>query len=464
MISILQSIFRPIFGDFEREEFKKFLRMGLIFTCIIGSYWSLRGLKNGLFNILVGSAWLPYAKTVSLILLVFLVMIYTKLLDRYSREKMFYMLSIFYAVLACIFALLIMGPFGQAPAEVVAARTGLMWWATKILGYSWYVFVESYGSLVIALFWAIASDTTRPESAKKGFPFVVAIGQIGGIIGPVMVGLLPRLLGFKTNGISIAVCAVLTFSVVWWFKLFLTRTPYELLTSFHGVNEKEEEKEQEPGFFEGLRLLVSHGYLLGIFAVISFFEIIVTVFDLHFQTLAATHYSGTALIEYLGWYGTSVNFVALLCLLLGVSNITRVLGVTVALIMMPLIVGAALIGFLTLNSLNFLFGLMVSSKAINYALNGPTLKLLYIPTTRDVRFKAQAWIEAFGSRSSKEAGSIFNMTLAPLQSRMGLIAGRARHVLLSVYMGFAIVIIWFLVAIYLGRTYKKAVDNKTVVC
>ena len=33
---------------------------------------------------------------------------------------------------------------------------------------------------------------------------------------------------------------------------------------------------------------------------------------------------------------------------------------------------------------------MVGSKAINYALNGPALKQLYIPTTTDVRFKAQA--------------------------------------------------------------------------
>ena len=51
---------------------------------------------------------------------------------------------------------------------------------------------------------------------------------------------------------------------------------------------------------------------------------------------------------------------------------------------------------------------MVGSKAVNYALNGPALKQLYIPTTPDVRFKAQAWIETFGSRSSKQDGSVFN--------------------------------------------------------
>ena len=51
---------------------------------------------------------------------------------------------------------------------------------------------------------------------------------------------------------------------------------------------------------------------------------------------------------------------------------------------------------------------MVASKAINYALNSPSMKQLYIPTTKDVRYKSQAWIESFGSRGSKAAGSGIN--------------------------------------------------------
>lgn len=37
-----------------------------------------------------------------------------------------------------------------------------------------------------------------------------------------------------------------------------------------------------------------------------------------------------------------------------------------------------------------------------------------------MRFKVQAWIETFGSRASKEAGSLFNMLLDPLQSIFGV--------------------------------------------
>lgn len=457
IIGFFQAIFRPLFGSFEREEFKKFVRMGLIFAFIIGSYWTLRVLKDATFANLVGASYQPWAKFASLLCLLPIIMIYTKLLDKFSREQMFYILSLFYGISSIVFACLLLTPyFGQAAADVVAARTGIQFWGTQILGYAWYVFVESYGSLVVALFWAIASDTTSPDSAKKGFSFVVAIGQVGGIVGPWFIGNLPKQLGHVSNSSAVFVCAATTLALVVLFRNFLKATPKSLLVSFHGKNEKSEEKEQEPGFLEGLKLMLKHNYLLGIFGILSFFEIIITIFDFHFKVLAASQYSGTELTSFLSNYGSYVNIASLVCLLLGINNITRYLGVGMALILMPIIFGAAITGFIAYSHLTFLFWLMVGSKAINYALNGPAVKQLYIPTTHDVRFKSQAWIETFGSRAAKSAGSGWNMLLPYV--------GRAQHVILSSYLGFGIVAAWFFVSLYLGKTYRAAIANNKVVC
>lgn len=57
------------FGAFEKEEFKKFLRMGSIFALIIGVYWTLRPLKDSIFMQLVDKMYLPYAKTISVLAL-----------------------------------------------------------------------------------------------------------------------------------------------------------------------------------------------------------------------------------------------------------------------------------------------------------------------------------------------------------------------------------------------------------
>ena len=224
------------------------------------------------------------------------------------------------------------------------------------------------------------------------------------------------------------------------------------------------EHEQEPGFFEGLRLLLKNRYLLGIFAANFIYEVVVTIFDFNFKLSASTEYSGVALSNYLSIYGSSVNIVSLFCLIFGISNVTRFLGVGTALAAMPIIVGCALLGFLSLNSLTFLFTLMVGSKAINYALNGPALKQLYIPTTPDVKFKAQAWIETFGSRLSKQGGSMFNMSLAPLQSAFGTAVGKSHYLMLSGILCFPLLGLWLITAIFLGRSFKEAIRKKRVIC
>ncbi len=462
ILSFFQWICRFNFGDFDKEEFKKFLRMGLIFALIIGVYWTLRPLKDAVFIQLVDRLHLPYAKTVSVLALLPLVMFYTRLLERTSRERMLVILPTFYGISVLCFAVLMI--FAQAPMEVIEARALLPYIATKALGYGWYLFVESFGSLVVALFWAFAADTTEPASAKRGFPLVVALGQMGGIVSPYSIGGLPHRLGLKTDALSMICLGLLILLIIPLVRYFLRATPKHLLTAFHGKNEEKEEGKQEPGFLEGLKLMLKHRYLIGIFAANFIYEVIVTIFDFNFKVAAGAEYTGVALSNYLSIYGSSVNVVSLLCLLLGISNVTRYLGVGVALAAMPVIVGLALFGFLSLNSLTFLFALMVGSKAINYALNGPALKQLYIPTTPDVRFKAQAWIETFGSRASKEAGSIFNMLLKPLQSTFGALAGRSYYLMLSGGLGFPLLALWFIVALYLGRTFKKAIETKKTIC
>lgn len=461
-IRFFQWICRFNFGDFQKEEFKKFLRMGLIFAVIIGVYWTLRPLKDAIFIQLADRLELPFAKTVSVIALLPLVMFYTRLLEKTSREKMLHILPLFYGITVLAFSLIML--FVQGALHNQTAHGPLFLICSKGLGYLWYLFVESFGSLIVALFWAFSADVTNPKSAKRGFPLVVAIGQMGGIICPYAIGGLPYRLSLHTDALSMACLGVLILLIVPLFRQLCKKTPKELLTPFHGKNETTEKKKQEPGFTEGLKLLLKHRYLLGIFIAIFIYEVIVTIFDFNFKIAASEHYSGVALSRYLSLYGSSVSLVSLTCLLLGISNITRFLGIGVALAAMPIIVGIALLGFLSLNSLTFLFALMVGAKAINYALNGPALKQLYIPTTPDARFKAQAWIETFGSRTSKQFGSLFNMTLAPLKSAFGPALGYSYYLVCSSFIGFPLLALWFVIALLLGKRFRKAVEEDKVVC
>jgi AAA family ATP:ADP antiporter len=456
MVKVLMRLCKFNFGEFEEQEFRKFLRMGMIFMLIIGFYWSLRPLKDSIFIQLVDKLALPWAKTVSVIFMLPFVAFYTTLVGKYSKEKVLMTMPAVYAGLVFVFA------------------AAIFLWQSKIcsgplgcgVGYLWYFFVESFGSVVVALFWAFAADTTDPKTAKRGFPFVYALGQFGGVLFPYSVCSIPKWCNFTTDLASLLVLGFMALLIPVFVRYFLKATPKELLMAFEkgASNAEQPKKKGKAKFTDGLKLLLSHKYLICIFAANFIFEFIVTVFDFNFKVAAGDAFSGVELSQYLSTYATSVNIVSFVCFLCGVSNVTKFLGVGVALAAMPVILGLALLGFLTMNSLNFLFVLMVGSKAINYALNGPALKQLYIPTTADVHFKAQAWIETFGSRASKEAGSVFNMLLKPMQGWLGIAAGKARYLMLSGCIGFPLVVLWFVVAVYLGKTFKKAVNENKVVC
>ena len=175
---------------------------------------------------MVGKENIPWAKLVSLCVLFPLVIIYSKLVDKFPRHRMLYVMALIYAVATLAFGLLFMHPtIGLANKVVDSGR---------ILGWAWYVFVESYGSIVVALFWAFSTDITPPESAKRGFSVVYMIGQMGCVFGPLF---LTPLAGPKYWGSSapvVLVCSGAYFHDYCYGEVFMTVIPKDQLVGYAG--------------------------------------------------------------------------------------------------------------------------------------------------------------------------------------------------------------------------------------
>lgn len=99
---------------------------------------------------LVDKMHLPCAKTISVLALLPFVMFYTKLLEQTSRERMLIILPAFYAITILCFSAVI--GIAHAAPEMIAARSIIPYTPSKVLEYFWYLLVESFGSLVFALF------------------------------------------------------------------------------------------------------------------------------------------------------------------------------------------------------------------------------------------------------------------------------------------------------------------------
>lgn len=451
-------------------EFQKFGLLSLIFSAIIGTYWLLRPLKDSIFMSVVGSDYIPYAKFLSLGIVFPLVIIYSKLVDIFPRQKLFYVLCTIYGVVCLIFAFLAYNP--SIGLSIVDPSPGRLW------GWAWYVYVESFGSLIVALFWAFAADTTTPDSASRGYPMVAFGGQIGNIIGPLLLGILisffstvevgpqgsvPGVPG-QNAGIMAAMmvlAACLIFSIIGLIKLFVTSVPEDQLV---GYQAEEEEVEESTGFFEGLRLLFSSGYLLAIFAIIASYEIIVTVLDFNFKTLIGMNFPDPASQAiYLASYGTLVGIVSMLSIFFGINKIQKMLGLGASLALLPLLIALAVGTFFLYPMLSVVFWIMVFSKAINYALTQPSMKQLYIPISKQAKYKSQAFIETYGSRGSKAGGSLVNASRKIFLARFGEIAGLAMFIKICTGVSMAIIVVWFFITLFLGRKYKKAVDHNEVI-
>jgi len=454
---MLARIAQAIWGKFEdRDELQKFVMLALIFFCIIGTYWAIRPLKDSIFISMVGIDYLPWAKLFSVSVIVPLVILYTKLIDTFARHKVFYILVTAYGVIALVFTYFLMHQ------QYGLVNTLESPW--RLIGWLWYAYVESFGSLIVALFWVITTDITLPESARRGFPIIALFGQLGNITGPFL--LRASRFGFANSAPIAGICGLIMFGtgVLLWF--FMKVTPKEQLKGYEVHDEEKPKKRgKKVGFLDGVKLILSHRYLLGIFLMVTAYEAILVVFDYHFKSMVKELFVHEAAVaSYLAEYAVYTGIVSSLCVLFGINNIQRKLGMTSSLILMPILVAVATFTLKFFPILSVAFWIMVFAKAVNYALTAPTIKQLYIPTTKDARYKSQGWIEMFGSRFAKSCGSVVNLTRGVFKSKYGAVAGINLFLTISMATSLGIIAGWLLVAIYVAKVYNTAIEKEEFVC
>jgi len=446
---------RFFWGDMSGDELKKFGILSATLMVILGNYWMLRVMKNALFGRFVDfQLYQPYVKIFSLFVVVFVVMAYSKLVDLFEKDKLFYILSGFFGFWILGLSYFIAYPHLVSVSETSAFYPLVSWIPGKALGWIIYVSFESI-SIIIALFWAFVASTTKTESAKRGYGMIVFFTQIATISGPAIVTNFSKTLGLP---IIVAFGGVLLLCVSLLIKLYMTVVPQEL-----AAPSKSAAKKEKTGFFEGLRILLTKPYVMGIFVVSTFYEVIGTILEFQMNSLGHIIYPiAEEFAAFNGKFGMSVNTLALVFALLGTSFFMRKFGLRFCLIAFPTAIGVIVTSIFVVNSFGAshyhimwaLFAGMVGIKGFNYALNNPTKEVMYIPTSKDVKFKAKGWIDTFGNRTTKAGGSGVNAVFAKSLEQL-LVFGTV--------ISLGIVGAWIVVAMLLGKKFEKLQEDKTII-
>ncbi|KKQ49035.1 MAG: Plastidic atp adp transporter [candidate division TM6 bacterium GW2011_GWF2_38_10] len=432
-------VFRWLWGDLTKEEYKKFGLLAVAFLFLIGTYWLMRPLKDALFMNIVGKTFIPRAKMLSVLFLLPLLLLYSKLVDLVEKHKLLYIIPMFYV---CLFA--VYGYFLAHPTIGVANTVPDK---GRIFGWLIYLTIESFGSILPALFWSFMNSTTDAASAKRGYGIIISGAQIGSIAGPEFA---KHASYFGMPLLAFIVAVGIFFVPVMIFTYMKSQSGNAT------VDPSTVGKAKKPatGFLEGLRLLFSHKYLMGVLGIATLYEVIGTIIDYQLKFLAAENYpSAEKVAEFLGLYGQCANLLALVFALVGTSYIIRTFGLRFSLVTFPICVGAVILYVWLYPSLWVFFGAMVIIKGLSYALNNPCKEIMYIPTSKDVKFKAKGWIDGFGGRSSKAVGSAINDFFPTMTSLM----------FYGSLISLGIVGVWIIIAMYVGTKNQQLVETNTII-
>jgi AAA family ATP:ADP antiporter len=154
-----------------------------------------------------------------------------------------------------------------------------------------------------------------------------------------------------------------------------------------------------------------------------------------------SRYLGVQMGNYQAWY----NAVALVVQLLLVSRIMRHAGVRAALFILPCI---SLAGYSTaalVPALVLVRVMKVAENSVDYSLQNTANRALFLPTSREAKYKAQAAVEAF----CKRFGDVISSGLVFTVARLG--AGLRTMCVLSV----ALAVAWLWAATRIAKEHRK---------
>lgn len=459
MITGIVQFFYP---DIKRDEIKKYSLLAIAFLFTIGAYWLLRLLKDLVlyklafpvslgYNADEGRQWAPITKAISPFVVLGVVMIYTKLVDMFEKQKLFYIIASFYTL--CFATIGTILYLQQAHgSEFVGAPI------LKYTGICNYLLTESLGSVLVALFWSFTVSISTAEQAKRAFPFIVALGQIGSITGSALM-LIKRLPTWPLFAVAVG-CLVGLMAAI---RYLVATTPADQMRS------DKEEKKSKPDMLGGIKLLLTKPYLLGVLVVSTFYEISGTIMDYQMKSQAAVLFDESTFKWFLGVFGVASNGLAFALALLGTSAVIKKFGVRTCLQIYPVSCAISIIalyayyqsGLATAMSLFWAtFGVMMVVKGVSYAVNNPVKEMMYIPTSKDAKFKAKGIIDMLGGRSAKatgaQIGGFLNVkgdALASIQSLM----------LYGSLISLGIIGVWILAALYVGTQNQKLVKSGEII-
>jgi AAA family ATP:ADP antiporter len=213
------------------------------------------------------------------------------------------------------------------------------------------------------------------------------------------------------------------------------------------------EPEHGNAALEGARLVARSRYLLAIVAIVGLYEIVSTIMDFQFTATVAHYLKGDAVGRQFTTVYALTNSLALVVQLFFTSFVMTRFGLTTALLVLPAAALGGSAAFVAAPTLLLGSLLNTADNAFSYSINQSAKETLYVPTTREEKYKAKAFIDMFVQRFAKALAVGVSLVLTTVFADFSTVRWLS---LLTA----AMIAVWIWAAIYAGRRFDEMTEGR----
>ncbi|HEY6617205.1 MAG TPA: hypothetical protein VIZ32_21900, partial [Vicinamibacterales bacterium] len=368
------------------------LMLANIFLLLV-CYSVIKTVREPLILLGGGAEVRSYASAGQAILLMGFVPLYSWFASRVDRVKLLVGVTVFFVICVELFA------------TAVAARV-------PYIGVAFFIWVGIFNVSLVAQFWSFANDIYNKDAGARLFPIIVIGMTAGAPLGSYIAGHLFRT-GVSPNVILQISAALLVVSALVYLW----------------INSRDEERAGAPepmmSAADGFKLVLANPYLRLVAVLIVLLNVVNTTGEYVVARLLTNHVNelaaGNAAFNkqafiggFTGDYQFWVNVLAFLLQAFVSSRLIKYRGLRGALLALPLV---ALGGYAIIAAgvgLSVVRWVKTVENATDYSIMNTARQLLWLPTSREEKYKAKQAIDAFFMRG----GDVLSAVVVYVGSRM----------------------------------------------
>jgi len=420
--------FLSIFADVRAGEGAGALLLMVNVFLLLAAYYLLKTAREPLILTQGGATVKAYSSAGQAVVLLLLVPLYGWIGSKVNRLKLIVGLTLFFASHLLIFQFL--------------GSTGVQ------VGVAFYIWVGIFNMFAVSQFWAFANDLYTERQGKRLFPMIGVGASLGALAGAQLAATLfgdLKLSPYALMRIGAAVLAVCA-ALVW--------AAHRVETA-RGDQVMNQHARDTLGQGDGFKLVFQSRYLRTIALLVILLNVVNTTGEFLLSSVvqqeATQRFAGdtAAMQSFIGqFYGGFFRWVNLLGVLIqtfAVSRIFQLVGVRGALFALPSLAMVSYSVMAVAPVLAVVRGAKILENSTDYSLQNTIRQTLFLPTSRDEKYKAKAAIDTFFVR----LGDVLQAGIVKLGSELSIgLAGFA-------WFNVALTAVWLGLATILSRQHRR---------